>query len=183
MGPGRGAFGNAVEGRAGVKDAWRTAWLALAAAACLVLAVALIVVLRQSRRRKRRDAGRRRGTTAAAGSPVPIAEHPELKTVAEELELAEQHYEKAIRGLEKLANDRQVLDPQVAAMLQKNLQLIDLAIGESRAALKRSRPASRRSRACSKRSARRSRCCRTPSRSSTRCARATRPKRRESPRG
>jgi hypothetical protein len=124
------------EGRAGGKDAWRNGWLALAAAACLVLAVALIVVLRQSRAESGATRAGATAGTAAAGSPVPIAEHPELKTVAEELELAEQHYEKAIGGLEKLANDRQVLDPQVAEALQKNLQVIDLAIGESRAALK-----------------------------------------------
>jgi hypothetical protein len=97
------------------------------------------VVLRQPRTgggdEPRADGG------AAPAAPVAVAEHPELKTVAEELRLAEQHYENAIGGLEKLANDRQVLDPQVAAALQKNLQVIDLAIGESRAAL-RAEPAS-----------------------------------------
>ena len=122
------------------KDAWRNGWAALAVAACLVLAVALVLVLRQSRA----DTGPRAAVPAgapAAGPPVRVAERPELKTVAEELQLAEQHYENAIGGLEKLANDRQVLDPQVAAALQKNLQVIDLAISESRAALK-AQPAS-----------------------------------------
>jgi hypothetical protein len=100
----------------------------------VLLAVALTAVLRQ---RGGPDGQAESGVAA----PVPVAEHPELKTVAEELRLAEQHYENAIGGLEKLANDREVLDPQVAAELQKNLQVIDLAISESRAAL-RAQPAS-----------------------------------------
>ena len=124
-------------GDGSVRRRWQTTWVPLAAAACLVLAVVLVIALRQPRATQ----------TAAgpapqpAGAAVPVAEHPELKTVAEELQLAERHYENAIGGLEKLANDRQVLDPQVAAELQKNLQVIDLAIDESRAAL-RAQPAS-----------------------------------------
>jgi negative regulator of sigma E activity len=115
--------------------AWRHGWMALAAAACVVLAVALVIVLRQ----EKSDNGATRAAapaTAPTQAAVPVAEHPELKTVAEELRLAEQHYENAIGGLEKLANDRQVLDPQTAEALQKNLQVIDLAINESRAAVK-----------------------------------------------
>jgi anti-sigma factor RsiW len=115
------------------RSAWHPGWMALAAA-CVLLAVALTAVLRQ---RGGPDGQAESGVAA----PVPVAEHPELKTVAEELRLAEQHYENAIGGLEKLANDREVLDPQVAAELQKNLQVIDLAISESRAAL-RAQPAS-----------------------------------------
>jgi hypothetical protein len=58
------------------------------------------------------------------------------------LRLAEQHYEKAISGLEKIAAAQQrELDPQVAATLQKNLGVIDQAISESRAAL-RAQPSS-----------------------------------------
>jgi anti-sigma factor RsiW len=109
---------------------WTRSWSALALAACVLLAVALGVVLRRGEGPASEPA-----QAPAAAAPVPVAEHPELKTVAEELRLAEQHYENAITGLEKLANDREVLDPQVAAALQKNLQVIDLAISESRAAL------------------------------------------------
>jgi anti-sigma factor RsiW len=114
----------------GRRGAWTRSWVPLAIAACALLAVALAVVLRPG--------GHAEPPTAAVpatAAPVPVAEHPELKTVAEELRLAERHYENAITGLEKLANDREVLDPQVAAALQKNLQVIDLAISESRAAL------------------------------------------------
>src|SRR5436190_61045 len=49
----------------------------------------------------------------------------------------EQHYQKAITGLEQAANaEKGALDPQTAATLQKNLAVIDQAINESRAALK-----------------------------------------------
>lgn len=57
--------------------------------------------------------------------------------VASELILAEQHYENAIGGLEKIVEkERQqgTLDPQVMAVLNENLTLIENAIGESRAA-------------------------------------------------
>jgi hypothetical protein len=69
-------------------------------------------------------------TAAAAGLLNPIA------TVQAEFQAAEEHYDKAIQGLEQIARTQSGdLDPQVAAVLQKNLQVIDQAIGESRAAL------------------------------------------------
>src|SRR5262245_21748810 len=73
------------------------------------------------------------------GSPAD----PDLaRTVETELMLAEEHYEKAIAGLEQITEaGRGALDPQVAAVLQKNLAVIDQAIGESRRAL-RTQPAS-----------------------------------------
>jgi len=110
------------------RRSWRASWVPLAAAACVLLAVAIGVVLRE-------PPAATPAAPASATPPQSVAERPELKTVADELKLAEQHYENAIAGLEKLANDRQVLDPQVAAELQKNLQVIDLAIDQSRAAL------------------------------------------------
>ena len=65
-----------------------------------------------------------------------------------EFRLAEQHYQNAIAKLEQAARldqasaDQTVaIDPQTAAMLQKNLQVIDQAIAESRSAL-RSEPQS-----------------------------------------
>jgi hypothetical protein len=103
------------------------------AAACLLAAFTLGYLV------PRRSAERSAGTVAHTGTPaagVSVAAHPELKTVATELQLAEQHYENAISGLEKLANDREVLDPQVAEALQKNLLVIDQAIAESRTALR-----------------------------------------------
>ena len=59
------------------------------------------------------------------------------QSVESELLQAEQHYQKAIAGLEQIANaEKGALDPKTAATLQKNLSVIDQAIGESRAALK-----------------------------------------------
>ena len=59
-----------------------------------------------------------------------------------ELRAAEEHYTKAITGLEQITKTEQgALDPGTAATLQKNLAVIDQAISESRAAL-RTQPAS-----------------------------------------
>jgi hypothetical protein len=78
-----------------------------------------------------------------ATEPAPSTVDPELvRSVETELKLAEEHYEKAIAGLEQITDaGRSTLDPQVAEVLQKNLSVIDQAIGESRDAL-RTQPAS-----------------------------------------
>jgi hypothetical protein len=50
--------------------------------------------------------------------------------------LAEQHYEQAIAGLQRLAEAQNPgLDPGTRAVLQRSLAVIDQAISESRAAL------------------------------------------------
>ena len=79
-----------------------------------------------------------------AGSPPGAVETTSAGDAAQaiesELRLAEAHYEKAIKGLEQIANtDQGALDPGTAATLQKNLAVIDQAISESRAAV-RSQP-------------------------------------------
>ena len=54
-----------------------------------------------------------------------------------EFRLAEQHYRNAIAKLEEAAkSDQDSIDPQTAAMLQKNLDVIDQAIAESSAAVR-----------------------------------------------
>jgi anti-sigma factor RsiW len=71
---------------------------------------------------------------AAAADPQGASDM--VASVQSELQAAEAHYDKAIQGLEQIARSESgALDPQVAAVLQKNLQVIDRAIGESRAAL------------------------------------------------
>jgi anti-sigma factor RsiW len=73
-------------------------------------------------------------STAATGASTDALESEMLQ--------AEQHYENAITGLEQIASaDQGTLDPRTAATLQKNLAVIDQAIGESRAAV-RAQPAS-----------------------------------------
>lgn len=70
--------------------------------------------------------------TAPAGEPDPEL----VQDVETELTLAEEHYVKAIAGLEAItAADGAELDEQTAGVLQANLTVIDGAIGESRAAL------------------------------------------------
>ena len=103
----------------------------LGAAAALVLATVIGVLPLMSR-------------DANPGDEAADASEPEIsvESVAAEFEAAEKHYQKAIDDLQTIANkDPGELDPQVAAVLQKNLSVIDQAIGESRAALK-SQPAS-----------------------------------------
>jgi anti-sigma factor RsiW len=107
-------------------------WQYLAAAAVVLIATVVgIQLLRPAR------------TTAPPPSTAAAAPTSEAAIAIEaELRAAEQHYEKAISGLEQIAKSEQgALDPRTAATLQKNLAVIDQAISESRAAL-RTQPAS-----------------------------------------
>jgi len=62
---------------------------------------------------------------------------PDAQAIEAELLQAEQHYQKAITGLERIAStEKGSLDPQTASTLEKNLAVVDQAISESRAALK-----------------------------------------------
>src|SRR5437660_2659065 len=102
-------------------DGRRRMAIGLAFAALLVLATIVGVRFAIS--------GRSGSTTAGAA--------PDAQAIASELALAEEHYQKAISGLEQIANaEKGSLDPRTAATLQKNLAVIDQAISESRAALK-----------------------------------------------
>ena len=69
----------------------------------------------------------------AAGNAKPAGT---VEAVADELNMATSHYDKAILELEALAkSDSGTLDPAVAKTLQQNIQTIDQAISESRTAL------------------------------------------------
>jgi len=75
---------------------------------------------------------------AQGGAPPPgnAGRDAAVQAVADELQLAMQHYENAIAQLEALTKNRDsTIDPAVAAMLQKNLTVVDEAIAESRMAL------------------------------------------------
>jgi len=139
---------------AGARPGWReklAAWVAgpatrpvlgfrlaaVSTAVILVVAIATGYVLIRQR-------GGQPGAPAAGqaaepriGAPAGNAADQEfVQSVEMELKLAEDHYEKAIAGLEQLAKaDEGTLDPQVAAALQKNLGIIDQAIRDSRVAL------------------------------------------------
>jgi anti-sigma factor RsiW len=74
--------------------------------------------------------------TERRASQAPAVDPELTQTVETELKLAEEHYQKAIAGLEQITrSESAALDPQVAAVLKKNLEVIDQAIGESRSAL------------------------------------------------
>lgn len=111
---------------------WPARWMAIAAA--LLLATAFGVYALWSRP----------SSAPAVAVDAPSASDPAalVASVEADLQAAEAHYEKAIQGLELIAkSDTDALDPAVATVLQKNLQVIDQAIDESRAAV-RAQPAS-----------------------------------------
>jgi hypothetical protein len=122
----------------------------LAIAAALVLAVGASIVMLVPYRSS--DASRSPVVPAQATRPGNAAETEEVQGVESEFRLAEQHYQNAIAKLEEAARldrvarpgqsgEQAQIDPQTAAVLQKNLQVIDQAIAESRTAV-RSEPQS-----------------------------------------
>jgi hypothetical protein len=102
---------------------------ALAIAAALVIAVGASIVTLLPRGGDADAPQTAQEGNAAAQDPV--------QSFANEIRLAEQHYQNAIAKLEEAArSDEDVMDPQTAAILKKNLQVIDQAIAESRDALR-----------------------------------------------
>jgi putative zinc finger protein len=133
----------AASGAPAATHAPRREWInvTLAVAAVLLAAVVITLVVRSGRTPA---AGNASGV-ASSGQPVsgasaqagaPTTDSAELRSLQSELQQAESHYVNAIQKLEVLARDRRALNAQDAAILQKNLLVIDSAIGESRAALK-----------------------------------------------
>jgi anti-sigma factor RsiW len=107
------------------KQSWPV-WLGAAAVLMLATIIGLLPLLNRN--------------AASTNQPVaatPGSDEPTVDSVTAEFEAAEKHYQKAIDDLQTIASkDNGELDPQVAAVLQKNLTVIDQAITESRAALK-----------------------------------------------
>ena len=111
------------------------AWLAIAAA--LVIAVGSAVLLLVPRNTT--PAPSQATAPAATGSGADVKS---VETVQNEVDAAQQQFEKAIADLEKVAKaNQQALDPGTSATIEKNLGIIDQAIAENRAAVK-SEPAS-----------------------------------------
>ncbi len=110
----------------------QAAWLAVAAALVMMTTAGMLSLMRPVAPH----------TDPSAAAQVGPAPADPVASVQAELQLATEHYEKAIQQLEQIARgDDSALDPHVAAVFQKNLQVIDQAIGESRAALQ-TQPAS-----------------------------------------
>jgi hypothetical protein len=115
-----------------------TAILALAAALVLAVGASLVVLLPRFQSNNKPAAS---GAASAAKSGNGAADDT-VQSVEAEFRLAEQHYQNAIAKLEQAAKldqpgaDSGGIDPATAAMLQKNLKVIDQAIAESRAAMR-----------------------------------------------
>ncbi len=106
-------------------------WVGFAVAAA-VLVVATAASLRYLMTTDRHPAA----PATASSSQDAASARASAAAVEAELRAAEEHYDKAIKGLEQIASAEQgALDANTAAMLQKNLAVIDQAINESRAAV------------------------------------------------
>ena len=116
----------------------RTAPMAvLAIAASLVLVIGgALYLLRSSRDvRPAQQAGSETTGAPAAASGNAASVDP-VQSINEDLTAAVQHYESAIAKLEQAVNsDNGSIDPEAAAVLKKNLPVIDQAIAETKSAL------------------------------------------------
>lgn len=107
---------------------WR--WVALAATLLIVIAGSLFA-LRQSLGQQTPAA------PVVASLPGDASTSDLVTSIESELDLAAKHYENAIAGLERVANESDSpIDPAVMATVRENLEIIDQAIDDSRQALR-----------------------------------------------
>ncbi|MFQ5792062.1 MAG: anti-sigma factor family protein [Acidobacteriota bacterium] len=79
----------------------------------------------------------RSSSPPAGEDPAALANY-----IVAELQQAQQHYQNAIAGLEKIVqDDQEILDPELQTVLEENLSVIERAIAESRLAIQ-AQPAS-----------------------------------------
>jgi hypothetical protein len=111
---------------------WRSPVIALAASLLLMIGGSLYLLHRWTQGSTPAPSG-----TTAVSTPTSNGSGGALvESIDSELQQAAAHYEKAIAGLEQVANaSDSPLDPDVMAALHRNLGVIDKAITESRAAL------------------------------------------------
>ena len=125
------------------QPARHTALFAIAAALLLFVGGSVAMLWNEFRGR---NAAQPVATAPVTPAPAPGNAQTDvgIDSVESEFREAEKHYQNAIAKLEQAARldqaasggSQAALDPQTAAMLQKNLQVIDQAIAESRSALK-----------------------------------------------
>jgi anti-sigma factor RsiW len=107
------------------------AWLAIAAALVLAAAASLLVLVRSA------PVAPAPSTAAAAGAPAGGNDVKSVEAVRNEVDAAQEQFEKAIADLEKVAKaNNSALDPGTSTVIEKNLGIIDHAIAENRAAVK-----------------------------------------------
>jgi anti-sigma factor RsiW len=115
----------------------RSAMLAIAASLMLVVGGALYMLSRGS---SLPTSSSPPATTSAPRPAAPggnAAPADPVQSINEDLTTAGQYYESAIAKLEQaVKTDDPSIDPQVAAVIQKNLPVIDQAIAETQSALK-----------------------------------------------
>lgn len=125
------------ETAAGAGSPW---WQWAAIAALLVLAVGAGLMVTWMRRPAVQTTTATQTHEDSGVQPASTGNVPgsaSVQSIEAELKMAEEHYEKAISGLQQVANsDQESLDPQVAATVKRNLEVIDQAISESRTALR-----------------------------------------------
>ena len=110
----------------------RYAALAIAAALILTVGASIMLLLRSEPQP---------APAAPASTAGNATQDDPVQGIAEEIRLAELHYQNAIGRLEKVAqldavSGETTIDPQTVATLQKSLSVIDQAIAESRTALR-----------------------------------------------
>jgi anti-sigma factor RsiW len=113
---------------------WRSPILALAAGLLIMIGGSLYLLHRWTQGPV--TAPTMAGANPTGNNPSNAPGPGTVESIDSELQQAAAHYEKAIAGLEQVANaSDQPLDPDVMAALHRNLGVIDKAITESRAAL------------------------------------------------
>jgi len=114
---------------------WSAAWLA--AAAALVIAIGGAALLLQHRSQPAPVAQTATAPRSSSGNSAPGKSVESVETVQNEVDAAQQQFEKAITKMDDLRKaNMSALDPQTSAVISKNLNIIDQAIAENRAAVK-----------------------------------------------
>jgi hypothetical protein len=104
------------------------AWLAIAATLVLAAGASIVVVFRSS------PAPAPSAVALPTGNP---AADPSVEAVQNEVEAAQEQFEKAITKMDDLRKaNMNALDPQTSEVIEKNLGIIDRAIAENRVAVK-----------------------------------------------
>ena len=109
----------------------------LAIAATLLLAIGGSLYLLLPGSAPAQPAASQSADGGSSDTPGNAAGVDAVQSIADDFAQAEKHYQSAIAKLEEAAKaDNDAIDGDTAAILSKNLQVIDTAIAESRAALK-----------------------------------------------
>ena len=105
------------------------AWLAAAAAIVIAAGTALVLLVPRTP-----PATQTAAAPATAGTAAPA---PSVEEVQTKVDAAQAQFETAIAELEKVAKaNQQALDPGTSATIEKNLNILDDAIAQNRAAVK-----------------------------------------------